>query len=376
MIKQVRIQNYKCLADVTLNLQPFNVLIGPNDAGKTSILEALATVGHLGTNAVKEAFGGVGQPGDVVRHDADPPHICFQTAIVQNGRDCDFGIGVSAGGEVTHEFLRGVTDDLDYHTEAVQDGVIVKMPMADSGHPRSRSYLSVLLQGSRHPDVLRDIAAELHVVQYALNAQTIAKPTSPANDPSAPELAHSGQGLASVLDYMLLVEREHFDTLQRRLCELVPYVNGLWLRPVGGKREVGFLIGQENDRIPASLASDGLLLFLGYLVLLYMPGDRPGTILVDEPENGIHPLRLRQAVELLRQLCRDKSVQIVLATHSPYLLDWVEPQEVQILTRGDDLATQATCMADVPDIDLLRKGYQLGELWFNYGEEELIKGVK
>jgi hypothetical protein len=33
-------------------------------------------------------------------------------------------------------------------------------------------------------------------------------------------------------------------------------------------------------------------------------------------------------------------------------------------------------MSDVPDIDVLRKGYQLGELWFNDGEEDLIRGVK
>ena len=42
MIEKVRIQNYKALRNVTLELTPIHVLIGPNDSGKTSILEAVA----------------------------------------------------------------------------------------------------------------------------------------------------------------------------------------------------------------------------------------------------------------------------------------------------------------------------------------------
>ena len=42
MITRFRVQNYKALRDVTLDLTPMHVLIGPNDSGKTSVLEALA----------------------------------------------------------------------------------------------------------------------------------------------------------------------------------------------------------------------------------------------------------------------------------------------------------------------------------------------
>jgi energy-coupling factor transporter ATP-binding protein EcfA2 len=41
MIKEIRIQNFKCLLDTTVELGPFTVLIGPNDSGKTSFLDAL-----------------------------------------------------------------------------------------------------------------------------------------------------------------------------------------------------------------------------------------------------------------------------------------------------------------------------------------------
>lgn len=41
MMTRFRVQNYKALRDVTLDLTPIHVLIGPNDSGKTSLLESI-----------------------------------------------------------------------------------------------------------------------------------------------------------------------------------------------------------------------------------------------------------------------------------------------------------------------------------------------
>ena len=41
MITQVTIKNFKCLRDVTVNLEPFTVFVGANGSGKTSFLQAL-----------------------------------------------------------------------------------------------------------------------------------------------------------------------------------------------------------------------------------------------------------------------------------------------------------------------------------------------
>ena len=41
MLKRVSIQNFKSLKDVTLDLQKVNLLIGPNNSGKTNFLKAL-----------------------------------------------------------------------------------------------------------------------------------------------------------------------------------------------------------------------------------------------------------------------------------------------------------------------------------------------
>lgn len=47
MIERIHIENYKCLRDVTVELGDFTVLIGPNDSGKSSFLEALQALGGI-----------------------------------------------------------------------------------------------------------------------------------------------------------------------------------------------------------------------------------------------------------------------------------------------------------------------------------------
>jgi len=76
--------------------------------------------------------------------------------------------------------------------------------------------------------------------------------------------------------------------------------------------------------------SDGTLRSLALLATLFDPRSR--LTLVEEPENSLHPWVIRQFVEACRQV-RDK--QVILTTHSPTLLDCLEPHEVVVVSRED-----------------------------------------
>src|ERR1700690_2293015 len=47
MISKLHVQNFKCLRDVSVELSPFTVLIGKNDTGKSSLLEAVKPLGGV-----------------------------------------------------------------------------------------------------------------------------------------------------------------------------------------------------------------------------------------------------------------------------------------------------------------------------------------
>jgi len=375
MLSKFRIQNFKCLADVSLDLGPFNVLIGPNDSGKTSVVEALDVLqGLLSSPAVANALNERGLSAQtVLRHGTKEALISFDAGLTIDGHEVSYSVGLGADGKVHRETLQGLP----------QRKICYDFPGNDPTHIPGPSESSVFLQRLKEAkedsgsfEALSRIRREIQSLQYTFDPREMSKPSEPAQGPDIPKLEPTGQRLPSVLDYLLLVERDRFDQIQSRLCQLVPYIRQIRISPVGGKRQIAFVTSQSPEPIPAPMASDGLLLFLGYLTLLYLPQTSARILVVEEPENGIHPRRLEEVVRLLRELTTQENVQVIMTTHSPYLLDWVEAEEVHILTRGDDLGTRATRMSAIPDIDVLRKGYQLGELWFNYGEAELVGGVK
>jgi predicted ATPase len=81
--------------------------------------------------------------------------------------------------------------------------------------------------------------------------------------------------------------------------------------------------------------SDGEVVFIAFLSLLCAPDELSGTLfLIEEPENHLHPKLFETLMALLRQVqqeVEDRNVarsQIVLTTHSPYVLDQMSLDEV------------------------------------------------
>jgi len=123
--------------------------------------------------------------------------------------------------------------------------------------------------------------------------------------------------------------------------------------------------------IPASQASDGTLLVLAYLSILYLP-QPPRLLLIEEPENGIHPKRLRDILEILRKLVHEQShTQVVLTTHSPYAVDLFKPEEVTLCTKLDNGEIKTTRLSDSPAVLQQLNVFTLGEIWTSEGDAKI-----
>ena len=78
MLKSFYVNNYKCLVDVRLPLTPIHVIIGQNDSGKTSLLEAIFALVRSTDRPLAEAFLGDWQDQELVFAGADKPVIGFE----------------------------------------------------------------------------------------------------------------------------------------------------------------------------------------------------------------------------------------------------------------------------------------------------------
>jgi predicted ATPase len=115
-----------------------------------------------------------------------------------------------------------------------------------------------------------------------------------------------------------------------------------------------------------------VLLVLAYLTILHLP-EPPRVLLVEEPENGIHPKRLADVLKILRDLIGQQSrTQVILTTHSPYVLDLFEPGEVSLCQKQQDGSVRVRRLSESDVVDRLGEVFTLGEIWTSEGDAALV----
>ena len=378
MIKRLRVKNFKALRDIEIELTPIHVLIGPNDSGKTSILDVLAALCRSVDHDLDQAFLGSwkgaelvwgGQPQVPVTIEAD-----FDDNVVSPySIDLLFGTQKRKVG-TQKESLRVGTS-------------IQKLPPIGS---RTWVYHLQANPGTsaQHSDELRRVHQMLVGVHYyRFNPSFLALPVAPDSKRRF-RMESNGFGLALCLDEILSFDRERFTQLEKRFTEIFPHIGSIALlqeaayrAPVDNPEQVTMLnkadgkglyfkLKESGQLVPASQASDGTLLVLAYLSILYLP-QPPRLLLIEEPENGIHPKRLREILEILRSLVHEQShTQVVLTTHSPYVLDLFKPEEVTLCTKLDTGEIKTTRMSDSPEVVRQLDVFTLGEIWTSEGDEK------
>jgi predicted ATPase len=180
-----------------------------------------------------------------------------------------------------------------------------------------------------------------------------------------------------VIDEMLTAsDREPLHQLEARLRQLSPYVGHLGTRvvasPAGAppRKEVTYSLADKKGAIPASQMSGGVVLLTAFLWLRY--GTNHQRYLIEDPENGIHPRATAMLAAFLRELAYEDQRQVIITTHSPFLLNQVSVEDVLVVTRHETHGIRVTPIVDAKFFAERIKELDLGELWYNIGEDELV----
>lgn len=312
MLTHLKISGFKCLKSVDVPLKPLTVLIGPNDTGKSAFLSAVL---YLSRPRASGAF----DRSDFWRFDQTLPIELIGTTPKGVSRKATNGFDTEPA----------VNDQL----EPTQ---LFRLPMA--GIPT--------------------------------------KSTGFGENELPWDLSVGGERLAAVLDALLRLDRNRFDGVIRVLRELVPGFKNLQITtPTADTREIFFEI-DEGFVMPASFASVGVRLLLFIVVLVHLP-QPPRIILLEEPENGVHPRRLEEIMHMLHQATvgayGGRPSQVILTTHSPYLLDHVDLDRDQVLVFSRELDGSRTARpVDAERMKTFLDEFMLGEVWFNQSEAGLV----
>jgi predicted ATPase len=357
MIIAVSIRNFKNLRDQVIQLEPLTVFVGANGSGKTSVLDAL----NLAVHAVS------GDPKEVFRDD----------------RHCDW---LHTRGEKGGLSISCTTRNGRFSFEASPP---INFPPPTDLLGKGEWHFHTSPQGV----VLEQaVLPARSMVLLRLNAAQLGQPSYSERDP--PLLEENGQNLASVLAYMALNDPDTFGELVQHMRELIPDLRRIRFRkaPIQRVEKEYLRIGdqslprQENrtysgeailldfnhaDNIAAHTASEGTLILLGLLTVLLGP-TRPKILLMDDIEHGLHPLAQKRLVQVIGQIrVKFPDLQLLATAHSPYLLNYLEPEQVRIMAVGPDGYARCGRLTDHPKFATWKEEMAPGEMWSLFGEKWL-----
>ena len=118
--------------------------------------------------------------------------------------------------------------------------------------------------------------------------------------------------------------------------------------------------GNPDTPFKAHMLSDGTLRFICLATLLLQPCDRlPETVLIDEPELGLHPYAISVLADMFKQVAESR--QLIVSTQSVELLNELKPEDVIVVDQVDGASTFRRFSED--ELAGWLEQYSIGELW-------------
>lgn len=363
-LKSFRLKNFKAIRDSgVVKFSPLTVLIGDNGSGKSSLVEGLQTYQRIVTDGLHEAM----QIWRGFEHITNPP-VNFLDAA-DTGSKAVNPIGFVLRGEAGSSSYRTEMkinmspngNDVYIESEKLQRGnrrFLLRnrkgevFPfdesepefVVDSGMSIIGPWLMVVNPVYRNQvDASRDAFDEsLRGFDWQfvfLKAQSMGD--EQPLERSGRDIRLRSDGL-NIAEYLLDIRRQSVDAfygIVEALKYVLPYLNELAPTVTSElERAVYLRMQEDNFRIPGWLLSTGTLRILALLALFRHPSP-PSLIVIEEIENGLDPRAVHLIVEEIRRVTESGRSQIILTSHSPYLLDLFDLSHIVLVERRDGAPT-------------------------------------
>jgi len=352
-LSQININNFKSIRKLSISLNEINVLIGPNGAGKSNFIQFF----KLLNNIVSQNL---------------------QINITQNGgadsflhfgrKNSEILSGTVSFAQNIYQFELSPTADNNFYFNKE----IIKDPRLEN----NKSEIKNISKGNRESNLITVYHKELfynakHIIFTSIDRWKIyhfqdtsfnskVKQESDINDNRS--LKSDASNLSSFLYFLQEKHSEHFIRIENTIKLIAPFFEKFQLEPLALNKEKIRLewkhVGSD-EYFNANHLSDGTLRMICLITLLLQP-DLPDTIIIDEPELGLHPA----AIELLSSLIKSVAAnnkQIICSTQSVTFLNHFEPEDIIAVDRNNGESLFKRLNKDT--LTEWLNEYAIGELW-------------
>ncbi len=372
MISTVKIANFKSIQQQTIELRALNVLIGQNGAGKSNFISLFRFLEQLSEQDLQSFVFQNGGIEDYLYNGFETSQeiaIALEFPLPKNTQESNlYRFRIESNGEQFRfvEESVGFWKKDDYSNPWQQEighsdtsEANLKQAAATGKHGRVAGYVYRYLTDLRL----------FHFHDTSDNARS--KVPQPIDD--VYHFKSEGDNLAPFLLYF----RNHHPQEYFRIVETVRLIYPLFQDFVleespyaKGKVLLRWRESASGQVFSANQMSDGTLRFVCLATLLTQPPDTsfvPSTIVLDEPELGLHPFAIEVLADLLYKATQSK--QVVVATQSANLVNFCQPHDMIVVERDAQGASTFRRLED-QGLEEWLEDYSLGQLW----ERNLLGG--
>ncbi|MDR1174202.1 MAG: AAA family ATPase [Treponema sp.] len=408
MLKRLTIKNFKAIQDMTIEFTPLTVLIGGNGCGKSTVLQALD---FLRSAAIRDI------PVYLEMHkwtiaelksklnDGQNKPIEFISSFVfsENVVDWYFIVDFTEDKWSVRELFcvngKGV---ISYRTMPnIFDGMAIpEIPQPFVNITLSSSTLKVIDDYLEQMDFGKN---EIYELQKYLKQSSFLDVLSPETirgfsaNQRITRIGYKGENLKSFIHSL-------DDTSKNELNKIISEIIGFQITVMtfstgeGITMELEIHHEKETIKIDSLHISDGLLRIIVFaaikmerLILRYGKSDggiqikadgkysykgwtecECGFILIDEIENGVNPYITEKIITLLRDITNTQGRQIIFTTHSPVILNDINPDYINLLWKDKSGSVYCRKLFSISELYDSLDFLSPGDAWMNIREEDLL----
>jgi predicted ATPase len=349
-LDRIEIQGFKSIGEAALDLRALNVLIGSNGAGKSNFIAVFQLLNQMIDQRLQiqvQRWGGA----DAILHR-----------------------GLKQTQEVVLRLTFGRNSYLARLGAAPDGGLFFMEESCSCSYPEREPYAFTMGSGTRETGLIEEAAREDHpIARHVLGAIQSWKVYHFHDTSSSSKVKQLGDigdnallrpDASNLAAFLLLLREKHANSYKQivRTVRLVaPFFGDFQLRPSPyneQKIQLEWAEGDSDTYFNAHALSDGTLRFICLAALLLQP-EPPSTVLIDEPELGLHPFAIQVLAGLLKQAAT--KTQVVVSTQSVTLVNQLQPEDLVVVDREDGQSVFKRCGS--AEFSEWIEGYALGELW-------------
>lgn len=312
MLDRIEIKGYKSIKDLSLEIKPINILIGSNGSGKSNLLSYF--------NFLKQIY-----------------KQNLQQYVALNGGTEKF---LHKGDKVTNEIYSKVTLGLNAYSFNLRKGEdrfifneeglwYDRNPYYDNPFKLNSfsSEAKIKFSTVRRADYIRSYLKSIEKYHFHDTGENTPFNQSSNITTDIYYLYNDGRNLAAFIYGIKNSFPQNYNFIVKTIQSVAPYFDDFYLTPdTSNNIQLLWTSKYSSTLYSARDLSDGTIRFIA-LTVLFMQPKLPMTIVIDEPELGLHPFAINKLSGLIKSAAM-KDTQVILATQSADLISYFTPEDI------------------------------------------------